>query len=99
MENITPIIIADAPEALTELCGVTLLERVLRILQRLGFRRAIVFSATPQIVGAELTRRSWASEEIVVRLVPATIGPVTAQVLLDQIPEERFLIEIGRAHV
>ena len=38
MENILPILIADAPEALTELCGVNLLERLLRILQRLGFR-------------------------------------------------------------
>ncbi len=44
MENILPILIADAPEALMELCGVNLLERLLRILQRLGFRRAIVFS-------------------------------------------------------
>jgi hypothetical protein len=28
-----------------------LLKRLLRILQRLGFRRAIVFSGTPQILG------------------------------------------------
>src|SRR2546425_1029801 len=59
MQNILPILIADAPEALIELCGVNLLERLLRILQRLGFRRAIVFSTTPEIVGAELARRSW----------------------------------------
>jgi phosphatidylglycerophosphate synthase len=92
MENILPIIIADAPEALIELCGVNLLERLLRILQRLGFRRAIVFSETPQIVGPELTRRSWASEEIIVQLVPGAIGSVSAKVLLKQIPSERFLI-------
>ena len=54
MENILPILIADAPEALIELCGVNLLERLLRILQRLGFRSAIVFSTTPEIIGAEL---------------------------------------------
>jgi phosphatidylglycerophosphate synthase len=92
MENVLPIIIADAPEALTKLCGVNVLERLLRILQRLGFRRAIVLSRTPEIVGAELARRSWAREEIVVQLVPAVIGPVTARVLLDQIPSERFLL-------
>jgi phosphatidylglycerophosphate synthase len=92
MENILPIMIADAPEALIELCGVSLLERLLRILQRLGFRRAIVFSATPQIIGADLSRRSWASKEIVVQLVPDAIGPVTGQILLDRIPSERFLI-------
>ena len=92
MEAPLPILIADAPEALIELCGVNLLERLLRILQRLGFRHAIVFSKTPEIVGAELARRSWAREEIVVQLVPDAIGPVTAQVLLDQIPSERSLI-------
>jgi phosphatidylglycerophosphate synthase len=92
MENILPILIADAPEALTELCGVNLLERLLRILQRLGFRSAIVFSTTPEIIGAELAKRSWARDQIVARLVSSAIGPVTAQVLLDQIPSERFLI-------
>jgi len=50
MENILPILIADAPDALIELCGVNLLERLLRILQRIGFRRAIVFSSTPEII-------------------------------------------------
>jgi phosphatidylglycerophosphate synthase len=92
MENILPILIADAPEALIELCGVSLLERLLRILQRLGFRRAIVFSATPQIVEAELTRRSWASEEIIVQLLSGPIGPITAQALLEKVSCERFLI-------
>jgi len=47
MENTLPILIADAPEALIELCGVNVLERLLRILQRLGCRRSIVFSTTP----------------------------------------------------
>jgi phosphatidylglycerophosphate synthase len=92
MENTLPIIIADAPEALIKLCGVNVLERLLRILQRLGFRRAIVLSRTPEIVGPELARRSWAREEIVVQLVPHAIGPITARALLDQIPSERFLL-------
>ena len=92
MENILPILIADAPEALIELCGVNLLERLLRILQRLGFRRAIVFSTTPEIVGAELAHRSWAREQVIVDLVPRAIGPLTAQLLLEQSLSERFLI-------
>ena len=41
VENTLPILVADGPGALTELCGVNLLERLLRILQRLGFRSAI----------------------------------------------------------
>src|SRR4030095_11068754 len=92
MENILPILIADAPGALMELCGVNLLERLLRILQRLGFRRAIVFSTTPEIVGAELANRSWARENVTVHLVPRAIGPLTAQPLLELSPSESFLI-------
>jgi hypothetical protein len=92
MENILPIIIADAPEALIELCGVSLLERLLRILQRLGFRRAIVFSTTPEIVGAELAKRSWPREEITAEVVSSATKPLTAQRLLEESPADRFLI-------
>ena len=92
MENILPILVADAPEALTELCGVNLLERLLRILQRLGFRRAIVFSATPEIVGAELARRSWPRNQITADLVSSATKPLTAQWLLEQSPADCFLI-------
>ena len=92
MENILPILIADAPEALTKLCGVNLLERLLRILQRLGFRSAIVFSTTPEIIGAELAKRSWARQQIIVHLASGRIGPLTSQLVLDQSASERFLI-------
>jgi phosphatidylglycerophosphate synthase len=92
MENVLPILIADAPEALTELCGVSLLERLLRILQRLGFRRAIVFSTTPEIVGAEMGKRSWAREEVIVHVVSGATRPLTPQLVLEQDQSERFLI-------
>ena len=92
MENVLPIVIANAPEALTELCGVNLVERLLRILQRLGFRRAIVFSSTPEIIGAELAKASWARAEITVNLVPIGTEPVTAQRILEQDPTARFLL-------
>ena len=98
MENILPILIADAPEALIELCGVNLLERLLRILQRLGFRRAIVFSTTPEIVGAELAKHSWAREQVIADLVPRANGPLTAQLLLEQTPSDRFLIVPGNIY-
>jgi 1L-myo-inositol 1-phosphate cytidylyltransferase / CDP-L-myo-inositol myo-inositolphosphotransferase len=91
VENILPILLADAPDALTELCGVNLLERLLRILQRLGFRNAIVFSTTPEI-GAELAKRSWAREKIIVRVVSGAVGPLTPQLVLEQSHSERFLI-------
>ena len=92
MENVLPILVADAPDALTELCGVNLVERLLRILQRLGFRRAIVFSSTPEIIGAELAKRSWAREQINAQLVPTTAKPVMAHWVLEQGQTARFLI-------
>src|SRR5881227_1197476 len=92
MENILPTLIADTPGALMELCGVNLLERLLRTLQRLGFRRAIVFSTTPKIVGVELAKYSWAREKVIVHLVLGANEPFTAQLLLEQSPSERFLI-------
>jgi phosphatidylglycerophosphate synthase len=92
MKDILPILIADAPDALVELCGVNLLERLLRTLQRLGFRRAIVLSTTPEIIGAELAKPSWAREKVIVDLVPRAIGPLTAPLLLEQSLSERFLI-------
>ncbi len=75
-----------------ELCGVNLLERLLRILQRLGFRSAIVFSTTPKIIGVELAKHSWAREQITVHLASGAIGPLTAQLVLEQSPSERLLI-------
>jgi phosphatidylglycerophosphate synthase len=92
MENVLPILIADGPEALTELCGVNLLERLLRILQRLGFQRAIVFSTRAEIVGAALTRCSWPREQITADLVSSATKPLTAERILEQSPADRFLI-------
>ncbi len=92
MENTLPILIADAPEALIELCGVNLLERLLRILQRLGFSGAMVFSTTPGILGGELAKRSWARDQITVQLASSAIGPLTPQLILEQSSADRFLI-------
>src|SRR5213080_1469965 len=98
MENILPILVADAPDALTELCGVNLIERLLRILQRLGFRRAIVFSSTPEIVGAELAKRSLARQEITTQAVPPAADPVTANRILEQGETARFLIALANVY-
>src|SRR5215472_16349058 len=92
MENILPVLVADAPDALTELCGVNLLERLLRILQRLGFRRAIVFSSTPEIIRAELAKPSWAREEITAQLIPTAAKPITAHRILEQGKAALFLV-------
>src|SRR5262249_42503529 len=91
MENILPILVADAPDALVELCGVNLVERLLRILQRLGFRRAIVFSSTPEIIGTELANPSWARQQIAIQLVATAAKSVTGPLVLQQGQAERFL--------
>jgi phosphatidylglycerophosphate synthase len=92
VEDIVPILVANAPDALIELCGVNLLERLLRILQRLGFREAIVFSTTPGIFGAELAKRSWARDEISGRVISVPTGPLTPRRILEQSHAERVLI-------
>jgi 1L-myo-inositol 1-phosphate cytidylyltransferase / CDP-L-myo-inositol myo-inositolphosphotransferase len=92
MENVLPILIANAPEALVELCGVSLLERLLRILQRLGFRRALVLSTTPEIIGAEVAKHPWAREKVIVHVVAGPTGPLTLQMVLEQGQSEGFLI-------
>jgi len=61
-------------------------------LQRLEFRRATVLSTTPEIIGADLRKRSWAREQISADLVSSTIKPITVQLLPDQAAAERFLI-------
>src|SRR5262245_25741401 len=91
MENILPILVADAPDALAELSGVNLVERLLRSLQRLGFRRAIVLSSTPEIIGTELAKPSWARQQITVQVVASAAGPVTAPLVLQQGQAERLL--------
>jgi hypothetical protein len=76
---------------LIQLCGINLLERLLSILQRLGFRRAIVFSTTPDVIRAELAKPSWARDGVVAELPPCPNGPVNARLILEQ-TAERFLI-------
>jgi phosphatidylglycerophosphate synthase len=69
------VILADAPDALVELFGISLLERLLRIAQRLGFREAVIDSKTPAEITAHLSERSWASAEVLLNIRSRT-GPV-----------------------
>ena len=56
------------------------------------FRRATVLSTTPEIIGADLRKCSWAREQISTDLVSSTIKPITVQLLPNQAAAERFLI-------
>lgn len=52
------IILAESPAALDELCGISVLERLLRTLQRCGLKRAIVSSNTSEVIGQHLAQVS-----------------------------------------
>jgi hypothetical protein len=58
------VILADPPDALSILFGISLVERLLRVLQRLGFREAIILSSSPEKIAAHLAKPSWAREEV-----------------------------------
>ncbi len=58
------IILADEPAALTELCGISILERLLRILQRLGTARVTIVSAAQDLIRTHLANPSWARAEV-----------------------------------
>jgi phosphatidylglycerophosphate synthase len=74
------IILADAPEALTELCGITLLERLLRMAQRIGFERASILSTTPEAIRGELARPSWARAHLLPDVMErVATGPIAAE--------------------
>ncbi|MEY2556630.1 MAG: hypothetical protein QOE34_55 [Verrucomicrobiota bacterium] len=57
------VILADPPDALSILFGISLVERLLRVLQRLGFREAIILSSSPEIA-AHLAKPSWARRDV-----------------------------------
>jgi hypothetical protein len=62
MQNGQPqvIIFAEASKALIELCGVSTLERLLRILRRLDFMSATIVSTTGDTIRAALNPPTWA---------------------------------------
>jgi 1L-myo-inositol 1-phosphate cytidylyltransferase / CDP-L-myo-inositol myo-inositolphosphotransferase len=53
------LILADGSDALCMLFGISLLERLLRVVQRLGFREAIIVTDSNEVTN-HLAKRSWA---------------------------------------
>jgi hypothetical protein len=79
MESPRPklLILADAPDAFVELFGISMLERLLRIAQRLGFREATIVSKTPTEIAAHLAKPSWARADISLSFRTREPGPVS----------------------
>ena len=58
------LIVADLPQALTDLCGISLLERMRRTALHLGFREATILSNSNKSVTEHFARQSWHREDI-----------------------------------
>jgi phosphatidylglycerophosphate synthase len=81
------VILADTPRALTKLCGISMLERLLRTVQRCGIEHAIVLSSTPDAVASELARPSWPRARLKVTIRARTPGPATLKQILEVWPK------------
>jgi hypothetical protein len=86
------VILADSPGALTQLCGISTLERLLRALQRCGITHATVLSSTPDPIAKELARPSWARADLNVTLRSRSNGPVTIELIADAWPDPARLL-------
>lgn len=63
----------DSAACLVELCGVSMIERLLRTLQRLGFTSAAIVKANEN-VRAHLASQSWARDKLALELVEQLSG-------------------------
>jgi phosphatidylglycerophosphate synthase len=75
------IILADVPGALTGLCGISVLERLLRTLQRLDLRSVTIVSDRPDVIRAHIARPSWARSEVSVN-VADSFAPIDNRALV-----------------
>ena len=77
------LIVADSPEALTDLCGISLLERMRRIALQLGFREAVILSNSVKAVTTHVANESWRRADISLIFREHTGAKVTVGDILD----------------
>jgi phosphatidylglycerophosphate synthase len=58
------IVLADAPAALVDVSGISVLERLLRTLQRCGIDHVTIVSRTADAIRAHLAQPSWARQQL-----------------------------------
>ncbi|MGH8100475.1 MAG: hypothetical protein ACREIW_04200, partial [Chthoniobacterales bacterium] len=86
------LVLADAPGALVELCGISILDRLLRMLQRCDVSRATIFSATPDLIRQHLARPSWARRDLQTIVRPRKDGAATSEEIAGLWPERSNLL-------
>jgi phosphatidylglycerophosphate synthase len=90
------LILADAPGALVEVCGISILERLLRTLQRCGIARATVLSRTPELIEEHLAKPSWARDRLDATVRERPDGAVTIGQIVDVWPRDAQLLLVVR---
>ena len=83
----------------SELCGISLLERLLRTLQRLGLTKAIILSATPELIAQHLASRSPHRAKVAVDIRPRAGAPDATDQIADALPNrsEHILVLRGNS--
>jgi phosphatidylglycerophosphate synthase len=100
MDRVATVVAADEA-ALARLCGLTLLERNLRALARVGQRQVTVVSASTRVL-EHAARRHWSRSSLLVRTVLRTAVAETPSVTIAELRElagERPLLYVPAATV
>ena len=90
------IVLAESPGALTELCGISLLERLLRTLQRLDLTKAIVLSTTPELLAPHLADPSRYRARVAIDLRRRAAGPLNAEQITEVWPNDGEAVMVIR---
>jgi phosphatidylglycerophosphate synthase len=86
------LIVADLPEALTDLCGISLLERMRRTALHLGFREATILSNSNKSVTEHFARQSWHRKDIALEFRERKGPQLTIGDVQDYLSAERVLV-------
>jgi phosphatidylglycerophosphate synthase len=87
-------ILAEAPAALVELCGVSMLERLLRTLQRVGVREVAIVSSTAEALEEELAKPARFRSEITWTMQRRPAGPVKIEEIRGAASEGELLVVV-----
>jgi phosphatidylglycerophosphate synthase len=86
------MIVADSPEALTDLCGISLLERTRRNVRQLGFCEAMILSNSIKSIGEHVARQSWHGGDVSLEFREGKGSQVTIGDIQDCLSAERVLV-------
>jgi phosphatidylglycerophosphate synthase len=92
------LILADTPGAFSILCGISFLERLLRVAQRIGFRQATISSDSVDLIRTQFAEHFWARADLSLEFQehargPATIGDISRYLkLMGPLDPDRALV-------